>query len=559
MPENTEINELKQTMDKQDAFCKNGRRCISFITGLFILSALVVLPIIYRDYYFDILKFKYYYYIGSVGVFIVLLATVLIYLKIEDVNRFEGKCMGSILPGMKQEKSALLDRMPYMALLAFLIVSALSTLRSYYLYEAFWGNEGRYTGLFLLLIYGIAFTVLSIFCKPERWHMDAFLAASMVVCILGILDFLKIDILHFKDLLVEEQHDMFTSTIGNINTYTAFLSLTLGVSCILFAEARTGLRFAMYFLCMMVSFVALITGRSDNAYLALMAMFGFGPLYLFRTKSGIRRYAVMLAGFFTAIQIVDIICQTIPDRIYPIEGLFNVLVQFGGLAYVVAALWILVGLLYFYKHIKKEASEQADRKLWFGWLGILVIAAAVVIFILIDTNVAGNGARYGGLRGYLEFNDSWGTMRGHAWKMAMEFYNGFPLSKKLIGYGPDTFGILCIDAGNVEVVANTRMVFDNAHNEYLQYLVTVGALGLVAYLTFLISCAVCMVKRGLDNPMVMAAFFAVLCYQAQALVNLNVPISAPVMWTLLSLGIAGCWKRNSCDAKGGQDSGEKQQ
>lgn len=124
----------------------------------------------------------------------------------------------------------------------------------------------------------------------------------------------------------------------------------------------------------------------------------------------------------------------------------------------------------------------------------------------------------------------------------MTFFEGFSPWKKLFGYGPDTFGILVVNEGLHHEIGG---IFDTAHNEYLQYLVTIGLLGLITYLLFLISCAVYMLKKAADRPLVMSIFFAVFCYQAQAVVNLNVPISAPVMWVLLAMGIAGSrnlWK-----------------
>ena len=49
-----------------------------------------------------------------------------------------------------------------------------------------------------------------------------------------------------------------------------------------------------------------------------------------------------------------------------------------------------------------------------------------------------------------------------------------------------------------------------------------------------------MVRRGSGNPYVMAALFAMLCYGAQAFVNINLPIVTPVMWTLMMVGLSGC-------------------
>ena len=83
-------------------------------------------------------------------------------------------------------------------------------------------------------------------------------------------------------------------------------------------------------------------------------------------------------------------------------------------------------------------------------------------------------------------------------------------------------------------------IFDSAHNEYLQYFVTIGPFGLAAYLVLLVSSVLRMIKKAGDNPYVVATAFAVVCYGAQAFVNINLPIATPVMWTLLMMGLAGC-------------------
>ena len=47
----------------------------------------------------------------------------------------------------------------------------------------------------------------------------------MVVCVIGILHYFKIDPIGFKVDLIDKDYRNFTSTIGNINTYTSYLSL----------------------------------------------------------------------------------------------------------------------------------------------------------------------------------------------------------------------------------------------------------------------------------------------------------------------------------------------
>ena len=63
-------------------------------------------------------------------------------------------------------------------------------------------------------------------------------------------------------------------------------------------------------------------------------------------------------------------------------------------------------------------------------------------------------------------------------------------------------------------------------------------MGLLTYLAFIGSSAMQMIRKSAKNPYVMAIVFALLCYWAQALVNINLPIVAPFMWTLLPMGLA---------------------
>ena len=116
-----------------------------------------------------------------------------------------------------------------------------------------------------------------------------------------------------------------------------------------------------------------------------------------------------------------------------------------------------------------------------AWLVLLAAMTLAVLFMLYDVNVAGHGQRYKGLQSYLLFNDEWGTHRGYVWRIAVEDYKRFPLIQKLFGYGPDTFGFVTRMNNYPEMVERYQELFDSAHNEYLQYLVTIGPVGLLAY------------------------------------------------------------------------------
>lgn len=60
----------------------------------------------------------------------------------------------------------------------------------------------------------------------------------------------------------------------------------------------------------------------------------------------------------------------------------------------------------------------------------------------------------------------------------MDCYQNMPFRKKLLGYGPETFGILMLQK---TARSPYKQVFDNAHNEYLHLLITVGFFRMTFY------------------------------------------------------------------------------
>lgn len=484
------------------------------ISDIFIFVILCVLPLVVTDSYFNILDTKYYFYVGSAILFAV--ASIIIKHK-SLVRRF-----------------VITD----WALAAFLLIALISTVISDYFYEAFWGNEGRYSGLFLLGLYGIVYYFVSKFATLKRWYLDAFLLSAMLVCVFGITDYFRLDILGFKEYVIREQLDIFVSTMGNINTYTAFVGMVTAVVTVLFATEKKISKLVFYCICMIISFFALIMGISDNAYLSLAALLALLPLYLFGSKIGARRYLIIVASFFTVVQCIDWINSSfMGDYVVGIDSAFNLIVKFKGLPFVVLGLWLLVWGWFTLDRFEKVKKNICGNRLRLVWLFILLVVCCVIAWVVYDANMNDHAAHYGALSSYLIFNDEWGTHRGYIWRNAMECYRDFSPIKKIFGSGPDTFGIILLDKTKGNIYGE---IFDAAHNEYLHYLITVGAAGLLAYLVYIGSFIVRCIRKKLSDPHVIAIVLAVICYMVQALVNLNLPIVTPIMWLFLALGMAGC-------------------
>ena len=63
-------------------------------------------------------------------------------------------------------------------------------------------------------------------------------------------------------------------------------------------------------------------GQSDNAYLALGALFIFLPFVLFRSRRGVMQYIILLASFMSTIRIIADINIKMADKVISLHGIF---------------------------------------------------------------------------------------------------------------------------------------------------------------------------------------------------------------------------------------------
>lgn len=521
-------------------FKENYSSIINGVITFFIILILLVFPLIYNNSYIDILVLRYQFYWVSVVVMLSICLVLSLIMLVIDKREHRGEntkmLFSKLLPKNWKKTFCPAD----ISVIVFYIILVISTFQSDYFYESFWGNEGRYSGLFLMTLYVAVYFMISRFWRAKEWFLDIFLISGMVICYVGITDYFRMDVLHFRYKIAPEDWDIFTSTIGNINTYTAYIALILGLAAAWFGVSKSKIRVIWCYLCMVVCFYAIIMGRSDNAYLALAALFGFLPLICFKSRTGVRRYLLMVASFGAVVQSIVLINQAYADKVIGLDSLFQVIANFNGLMYFVAGLWVIYIAVYLLTKNKNKADEIGNV-LVYGWAGLLLLFALVICFMMFDANIGGHAEKYGAIGKYLVFDDSWGTNRGYIWRKAIELYKDLKPMNKLFGHGLETFGILT----KFKIGSEMPQLYENAHNEYLQYFITTGATGLIAYVAFLGFAITRMWKCVKAKPYVIGCCFATICYITQAVVNISVPIVTPVMWLLLSIGMAICNRRDS--------------
>lgn len=506
--------------------------------GLGILVLVTLFPLYYNDAYYDILSAKFYFFVRCMLILVSLVLICSLVMICIDLKNYGGEHTREFLVRLHPRNWKKNFRIADAAVLLFWLFAGIATLSSDFVHEAFWGNAGRYSGFYLISLYVILYFLVSHFWKIRNGYLELFLLSGIIMGILGIGDYFQLDLLNFRNPENIGALQSYTSTIGNINTYTAYIGMVMGFAAALFALEEKPLKLAWYYVCMVISFLAMITGRSDNTYLSIGALFILLPFILFKEKKGIERYLIIVATFFSTIYLMSLLNQLFPTHILGVDGLFLLITGFSGLPLVVLLLWAIAVGFRFYR-------LNPDKKLTLPvriWGGFTILAFLVVVFLIWDANMGGHGDRYGSLGTYLVFNDNWGSHRGYAWKKAVLIYQELPLWQKLIGSGPDTFACLAEQKFYYTMLEEVGVFFDTVHNGYLQYLITNGLLGLTFYLTFLGDAFCCFFKNARKNPYVFGALTAGACYALQTTVNLELPIVTPTFWLLLGIGMAGCRK-----------------
>ena len=520
------------------------------VTAAWVYLMFTLFPLIYHDYYFDILetKTKTFYFL-TVTMIVLVAGWGIVSGEFAKVFRSDEKFGFSLTDW---------------TMLVFWAAAGISTLAAgKYMKQAFTGEEGRFVGFVFITAITLAYLVVTRYLKFSKHMVTAFLITSWLMCLFGITDFYNMNLLHFKDHMKDTQYAVFTSFIGNINSYTVFVGFSVVISAVLFVLSRESVkRTLFYFASMLVAMTALTMGKSDNGYLTLAALFGLLPLAAFRTRTGLRRYFLMLAVYFTNIARIWHIEQTRLEKgldFIWIDGLFSHIAELSVLPAVIAGLWILYAALLVWD-IKSGSAKQVvcvkgsapedtlPAVLRYVWLAIIVLSVLGVFMLLAQVN---GGTRqealqkFGPLSEYLFFDDAWGTQRGYVWRACWEEFMELDIFHKLIGTGPDTFSVQMLLHRYREMVDTTGMVYDSAHNELLQYLYTTGIIGLTAYLGQIIGAAAAAVKTGLAAEKgegarkpyyaayIWAFGFAAVCYAVQSVVNINIPVVSPLLWIFI--------------------------
>ena len=510
---------MKQTQNESNT--KSTYTVSNSLVNYYLAIMFSFFPLFLTEQYAHARMDKFWFYMIATGLLVVSVGICM------ALSNNEAKRMGESKPLIKPLSPT------DMFMLCFLALALISTVFSAYPSSAFLGTGGRNNGLLLLTAYMLMYFVLTRQYRYKSYVISVYLIVSSIVALLTVLNFYYIDPLGMLTGYDEATILDFGSTIGNKNIIATFMCLFLPVSMMGFVLTESKVNRIISAFSIVFAYTGLICADSTSDILGLVVIIPVMLIFCARSYTYLRRYMLALTIMFASGKLLHLISLALGDNNKGFEFMQEFLLHSPAMYAPIA----VCGLLYILmKSLDGKLSGVYKPKAVQITLGVISGAiAAAVIGLFIYYSAVDNDTDLGNFEKLLRFSDAWGTHRGFMWRVSIEEYRKFNLFNLLFGSGPDTAYFVLTPHFEELLDRFGDASTDCAHNEYINYLLTQGALGLTAYLGFMGAVIIRGVKAAKKNPLTLIFISPVICYLAQATVNLYNPIVTPILFIFASL------------------------
>lgn len=423
------------------------------------------------------------------------------------------------------------------AVLALLVVCAISTVFSANREMSFFGEykgHGRNNGLLLMLMYVLGYFIVS---RAFRFREHIFIALSVTasaVYLLAVLNCFNIDPLGMFVKMKGDEVVMrdFLTTIGNKNMFSTYICVTLPAAAGLAVYTEKLACRAVYLVTVALGSIAMIVCDSDSAVLGTAAFAAVLLIAHVRFISRLKRLFLVFTIMLASSKALYLISQATGNSHKELSALPYKMM----LSPVTYALLVIVAVitaaLYLLDAKKPGATLPKAVPVALAAVfaaGVAAVLGAVIYFTNVDTKTD-----LGSMERLLRFNEAWGTHRGVMWIDSIKVFGDSSIFEKLFGAGPEMF-YYKFEPYFKDLYRFGDGSTDAAHNEYIQYLINIGILGLSAYLTFVGSALYRAFKAIKKQPQAIVFIAAVSAYLAQAVVNIALPIGTPLFMVFVAL------------------------
>lgn len=436
------------------------------------------------------------------------------------------------------------------------LVVMISYLCSAYKETALWGAEGWYMGVMSQLMFVLLYFCFSrYYCRysvtcedngdPTGKGLGIWLAAAAGVFLLGICNRYSL-----YPIAMEGQTETFISTLGNINWFCGYWSVTAPLGIMLYWCSGKGVGRILTGVYSLIAMLSGITQGSNSAYLVFMVLFISLFFLSLQSCQKLYRFLELCMLFAIACQAGKFM-QYLPGLSYNYWGsqadtgsgitalllTENVTVW---MFFLIAGCYVLLRLL---ERKGRFGIEQYKRL-----RGAMTAMAAAVVFVgifllMIDSEIIRFREVPGTIEedGYLEavLDEDWGNGRGATWNCGIDAYKSMDALHKTVGIGPDCFADYIYDVPELgermaERFGNLRLT--NAHNEWMTVLVNTGVSGLICYVGIFLSAFVRYLKVAEKQPLLYVFAVTLLTYTAHDMVSFQQVLNTPCIFIVLGIG-----------------------
>ena len=517
-------------------------RLMTGITSAFLLYMLVIYPLALHDHYFDITYTKYTVFKVGVILFAVIWAMGLV-IVLTGINAGDMKgrhAGGNVKVGTMDKLKAVICDGVYgtdICMVLFFISGVMSFIMAEDKKNAFTGAQGRYCGLAFMILIFIMYIIVSarVSNMEKMWSLISmvFVLVSSVTFIIAILQNIGFDPFKLLDGINRKQRNIYVSTFGNIDIFGSFICIALPLFMGLYVTEKSNIKRIVYGIGVFAGFMAFIPANADVVFAGVGATIIavlFATVYMERVDR-LFELVMLGSGGYLGMVLLRMLVGTNGAKI---TG-FNRLAEHPALLVIIFAVVLFIRLI-IQVYINENKSEVYINKQKNGTGIKLIIALAVVLISGIAVIIYGRKNNLA----MFDFNDKWGSYRGYIWRRVTGLYGELPFVQKIFGHGNESIRSLMDDRFYDEMLQVTGTVYDNAHNEYLQYLVTQGLLGMLSYVGVVGTAVITGVKKIKKSPYILGLLLAVISYGVQAIFNVNQCITTPYMFLMTAMLIGMC-------------------
>lgn len=508
-----------------------------FLISLYLILMFSFFPLFLSAQYTHARTDKYHFYTILSGVMIVSVVIVSL------MDFFEGK----------RHHQADLRFKPItptdVSFLCFYGFAAISTLISKYPGESFLGvfpNGGRNNGLLLMTVYLLVYLIITRRYSFKEYVIAVYLIFSSFVAFLAIINYFYIDLLGVYNGYIDlwKMFDgtpantnvllNFGSTLGNKNLISAFMCLFLPIAVMTFVVTKTRYLKIISGASICFAYCGLLCSDSTSGMLGLMVIVAVMAIFSARSYAMLKWYLLALTILFASSKLLRLFSYIMGDISKGFEFI-QVFLIYSKASYIPLAVCAVLFILM--QIFEKKLSPHYPKKTITITLIVLTVGGLCtgIGALIYYTFIHPEAELSKDLSGLLRFDENWGTHRGYYWIKSLEQYKSFDFLHKLFGYGPDSVSIVMESTFSDVLTKFNESSTDCVHNEFLNYFITQGVLGLLSYLAILGTVTVRAIRRAKNDPVILIFLSAVICCAVQSVVNLYQPITTPIFFIFLSI------------------------